>query len=152
LVDHTLAISELVVRLREVDREGGIDLLEIQTEPRCWRGFLGFMGARLVLKPDLFARIGVGAFEDRWFIEIDMDTHHRAALIAKAKRYVAYWRSGREQADSGIFPRVLWAAPSSQRVGQLAALFSGLGPDAGRLFTVCRYADVMDRLTTEAAS
>lgn len=151
-VAHTLAISELIVGLHETDRDGRIDLLEVQTEPQSWRGFLGFMGASQTLKPDLLARIGIGAFEDRWFIEIDMNTHGRSALLAKAKRYLAYYRTGHEQAESGVFPRVLWTAPSSRRVGQFAELFAGLGPDAGRLFVVCLQADQIDRLTGGAAS
>jgi hypothetical protein len=151
-VAHTLAISELVVGLHAADRAGELDLLEVQTEPQCWRGFLGFMGARLVLKPDALVRIGVGAFEDRWFIEIDMDTESRGTLLVKAKRYLSYYRSGREQAESGVFPRVVWAAPTSKRVGQLAEVFAELGGEAGRLFVICRHRDLLLRLISGAAS
>ena len=69
-VAHTLAVTELVVRLHAADIAGELDLVEIQTEPACWREFLGgLLAARKMLRPDLFVRIGVGALEDRWWIE-----------------------------------------------------------------------------------
>ena len=37
VLDHTLAISDLYVRLVEADRQGQLDLLYFATEPHCWR-------------------------------------------------------------------------------------------------------------------
>lgn len=48
-VAHHLAATELVVRLSEADLAGELDLIQLQTEPRCWRPFTGVMGARLIL-------------------------------------------------------------------------------------------------------
>ncbi|MGD1057365.1 MAG: replication-relaxation family protein, partial [Solirubrobacteraceae bacterium] len=60
-VAHTLACTELVVVLQEADREGVLELIETQFEPACWRGFIGAGGSRVVLKPDLFVRVGAGS-------------------------------------------------------------------------------------------
>ena len=120
-VAHTLAITELVVRLHEADLGGELDLVQLQTEPACWREFLGgLLATRVVLKPDLFARVGAGAFEDRYFIELDLGTEHIATLIGKAKRYLAYYRSGEEQSRHEVFPRVVWTVPDRRRAEEVA--------------------------------
>ncbi|HYM55682.1 MAG TPA: replication-relaxation family protein, partial [Solirubrobacteraceae bacterium] len=43
-VAHTLACTELVVALHEADRDGGLELIEAQFEPACWRAFIGTGG------------------------------------------------------------------------------------------------------------
>lgn len=151
-IAHTLAITEMVVRLHEASLAGELDLIELQTEPRCWRGFLGLMGARLMLKPDLFVRVGCGALEDRWFIEVDLATEARATLVTKAKRYLAHYRSGDEQGRHGVYPRVIWTVPDLRRAEQVADALGSLSPAARRLFSVWPYDEVVGRLAAEAAS
>lgn len=151
-VAHTLAITEVVVGLKLADRDGRLDLIEVQTEPQCWRMFLAGFGARVTLRPDLFVRIGVGAFEDRYFIELDMDTETRGTLIVKAKRCLSYYRSGSEQAEHGVFPAVVWAVPTTRRAHQLAEVFRELGGDSERLFVIWGQDDLLARLSAENAS
>jgi hypothetical protein len=151
-VAHTLAITELVVGLHEASLSGDLDLIELQTEPTCWRGFLGLMGARLILKPDLFVRIGSGAFEDRWWIEVDLATEASPTLSSKAQRYLAYYRSGQEQRRHGVYPRVLWTVPDRRRAEQVQAALERLPAGAQRLFAVWLYDEVAGRLVAEAAS
>lgn len=151
-VAHVLACTELVVALHEADRAGELELIEVQSEPACWRSFLGAMGARLVLKPDLFVRVGVGALEDRWLLEVDLATEARGTLLAKAKRYLAHYRAGTEQAEHGVYPRVLWAVPSDHRSEQVKTALRGLPVAARRLFTVCLLGEVVEWLSTEANS
>ncbi len=151
-VRHTLAITELVVGLHEVDLGGELDLIELQTEPACWRGFLGLLGARLILKPDLFVRIGSGAFEDRWFIEVDLATESRSTITSKAKVYLGHYRSGDEQSRHGVYPRVIWAVPDRRRAEQITDALGPLPPGASRLFSVWLYEEVIGRLAAEAAS
>ena len=59
----------------------------------------------------------LGDFEDRYFVEIDCGTESARGSSAKAKTYVRYWQSGREQAETGVFPFVLWVAPDEHRAG-----------------------------------
>jgi hypothetical protein len=147
-IAHTLAVCELVVRLHEADRAGDLELLEIQSEPACWRTFRGgMMGTRLTLKPDAFVRVGAGAQEDHWMIEVDLASEHRSTLTAKAKRYHAHYR-----ANSGVHPRVLWTAPDRRRAEQLEDLFGHLPPEAQRLFTVRLFDDAVAFLAAEARS
>jgi hypothetical protein len=149
-VTHTLAITELVVRLHEATLAGELDVIEMQTEPACWRGFLGAMGARFILKPDLFVRIGAGAFEDRWFIEVDLATEARGTIAGKAQRYLAHFRSGVEQHEHAVYPRVLWTVPSRRRAEQISDALSSLPEAAQRLFVVWSYDEIVGRLAAEA--
>jgi len=154
-IAHTLTVCELVVRLHEADRTGDLELLEIQSEPACWRTFRGgMMGAtRITLKPDLFLRIGVGAegaaeaLEDRWAVEVDLASEHRGTLIAKAKRYHAHYR-----ASTGVHPRVLWTVPDRRRAEQLEELIGQLPAEARRLFTIRLFDDTVAYLAAEARS
>lgn len=149
-VAHTLAITELIVRLHEASLKDTLDVIEMQTEPTCWRPYLGVMGARLTLKPDLFVRIGVGALEDRWFIEVDMATEASGTLQQKAKRYLEHFRSGSEQHRHGVYPRVIWAVPDARRSEQVAEVFERLPETTRRLFVIWRYDEVIGRLAAEA--
>ena len=36
-LEHVLEVGELVVQLHELERAGGVELLNIETEPTCWR-------------------------------------------------------------------------------------------------------------------
>lgn len=152
LVAHTLAIAEAVTRLDEAQRTGDLDIIEIQTEPSCWRNFLGYGGSRMKLRPDLFCRLGCGAYEDRWFLELDMATESRATLAGKARRYIDYFRAGREQAQHGVFPRIVWAAPDIRRCEVIAEVLLGLPREAQRLFAVVTQDELVDYLTREARS
>lgn len=151
-IRHTLAITELCVRLAEADIGGELDLIELQTEPRCWRPFLGLVGARLILKPDLFARIGAGALEDRWFIEVDLATESAPTITNKAKLYLAHYRSGEEQRRHDVYPRVIWLVPDRHRALQIVAALKGLRPEAERLFSIWLCDEAIGRLAAEAAS
>jgi hypothetical protein len=150
-VAHVLSCTELVVRM-EVARRSGLDVIEAQGEPGCWRSFVGAFGARQVCKPDLFVRIGVGALEDRWFVEVDLATEASGTLTAKFKRYLAHYRSGREQHAHGIYPRVLWAVPHDRRAAQVGEVLRRQPVEAQRLFTVCLLDEVVERLGAEASS
>jgi hypothetical protein len=150
-IRHTLSCTELVVRLEEATRQGDLEVIEIQGEPECWRGFLGPFGARKVLKPDLFVRVGVGALEDRWMIEVDLATEARGTLSAKLKHYVSHYSSGTEQREHGTYPRVLWAVPDKRRQRHIEEVIRGQR-QAGRLSAVCQLDDVVDRLRAEAGS
>lgn len=151
-VAHTLAVAELVVGLHEAQRAERLDVLGIETEPTCWRPFTGPMLARLVLKPDLFVRIGVGGYEDRWLIEVDMATESPATVTRKARAYLAHYRSGTEQARHGVYPRVLWTVPDERRAEVVSDALAALPAASRRLFSVCTHDDTLGRLAEEASS
>jgi hypothetical protein len=151
-VDHTLAVAELVVRLREAERAGRLELLAADAEPACWRNYGGPLGGRLILKPDLFVRAGAGAFEDRWFVEVDRATEAAATITGKGRQYLAHFRSGAEQRAQGIYPRVLWSVPDKARAEVVAEALAGLSAPVVGLFVVCCHDDAVDRLAEESIS
>jgi hypothetical protein len=148
---HTLATTELVVRLDEAERAGDLEVIEVQPEPACWREFAGLGGARRVLKPDLFLRLGVGALEDRWMVEVDRGSESGRTLARKAAIYLEHYRSGREQHDHGTYPRVLWTAPDPERVAQIQSVLGAQPAEARRLHAVCAFDDAVGLLAREAA-
>jgi hypothetical protein len=120
---HVLAIAELHVLLVEADRSRRIELLELASEPSCHRTYDGAHGL-LTLKPDSYVRLGLGDFEDSYFLEVDRGTEGSRAITGQLERYVAYRESGQEQAERGVFPRVLWLASNARRadvIGDCAA-------------------------------
>jgi hypothetical protein len=143
---HTLAISELHARLRESDRAGRLELLELAAEPSCWRSFDGLGGQRSTLKPDSYVRLGLGAYEDSYFVEIDRGTEGSRALERQLQLYIAYHASGQEQAERQVFPRVLWLVSSEPRRAVLLDSLTRLPPESWRLFRVARFDQAIDRL------
>jgi hypothetical protein len=140
------------VRLYEADRAGEVECVQIQTEPQCWRSFLGPMSAPLILKPDLYLRVAApaSAYEYRWLCEVDLATENKGALLAKCHRYVAHYRSGSEQRERGVYPRVLWLVPDQRRAGQIKAVLGHLPISERRLFTVREFEHATEFLSAEA--
>jgi hypothetical protein len=121
---HCLAVADLHLALVRAHRANELELVSVQTEPECWRRYSGLGGARLVLQPDLYAETGDPAdpaFVNCWFCEVDRGTEHVGRLLAKCHRYEAYRRIGREQAETGGFPLVVWVMHTAQRVECLQA-------------------------------
>jgi len=151
-VRHALAVSDLYVLVSEAARAGHLELLSWESEPTCHRPFPGPMGARLILKSDAFLRLGIGAYEDRWFVELDTGTHRRGAVARKLDTYLAYYRSGREQAVHSVFPRVLWVATTDERAEQLSGWVEALPAPHRRLFAITTLDGFPGFLTAEEAS
>jgi hypothetical protein len=133
---HALAVSEIYVQLRELERLGTIDLESFDAEPRCWRFFHGPGGARLVLKPDAFIATATERYLDSWFIELDRATEATTVILGKAKTYCRYWQSGREQITEGVFPTVLFVVPDDDRRLQLLGALSQLPAEHRHLFQI----------------
>jgi Replication-relaxation len=118
---HTIATAELALQLTESVRNGTIELVSLETEPTCWRSFVGSHGGMEYLKPDLFAVTAAADFEDHWFIEADLGTEHPPVVVRKAQVYQRYATYGAHQARHGLFPAVLWVVPSEARRAALSA-------------------------------
>jgi hypothetical protein len=149
---HSLAVSELYVRLMEAERQdrGELRLGEFRTEPACWRSFAAPGAGRMTLKPDAEVTLRLGRFEDRWFIEVDRATESRSTLDRKLGCYLRYWQCGQEQARLGIFPKVLWIVPDSARADVLVDACGRLPVAAWPLFAVTTEAGAVDRLLAGA--
>lgn len=154
---HTLAIAEQYVRLTEAERAGRGELLSFDTEPTCWRAYHGRHGGLVTLKPDAYVRLGLGDFEQRSFLEVDCGSEGRGALARKCGYYLAYYQSGQEQAEAGIFPRVVWLTTTQARVRLLVEICAALPAEYWQLFAVGTTDRLLalvsgdDSLATEAA-
>lgn len=114
-IRHTLAVSECFVQITEICRmTSGVKLGRLHIEPECWRSFQKD-GKQLSLRPDLYAETVCGRFEDRWFIEMDLDTESTNDIVTKCRRYQYYYQTNKEQQRSGVFPIVLWIVPTEER-------------------------------------
>jgi Replication-relaxation len=143
-MNHALAVAELHTRLTEAERDGRIELLELRAEPACWRRQTSGVGASApTLKPDSFLRVGVGDWEDSYFIEVDMGSEGSRALDRQLRAYAAYWQSGREQETCGVFPKVLWLAPDEQRAAAIEDCVRLLPREARELFEVELFAEAV---------
>lgn len=141
---HALAVSDLYVQLHRESAHW--KMLAFDTEPRCWRSFSGPGGAPVVLKPDAFVVGAAGDFEDSWFIEVDRATESLPRITDKAKRYISYWQTGREQRERGVFPKVLWVVPDEHRAVQVVDVLGRFDPEHWQLFGVATAVEAAARL------
>lgn len=135
-LEHTLAITETFTRLKELDRQKKIELLEVQFEPRCWHTF-SLKETATFLKPDLFARFAQNdEYEEFYFLELDQATQAPNRVVRKCKFYISYYNSGIEQRVNGIFPYVTWITVNEKRREQLTRYIHEHLPKAEMLFRV----------------
>lgn len=118
---HTLAVADYAIHLIEADRLGMTELLELQTEPDCWREHITESGSREWVKPDLYAVTADASFETHSFIEIDLATEHLPAVLRKCAVYQRHFASGSEQTTTGVFPAVVWITTTSARADKIQA-------------------------------
>ena len=94
-------------------------------------------GGKIVfLKPDLFAVTVCDGYEDRWFLEIDLDTESPIRIIEKCQRYHDYYRSGLEQKQYSVFPLVVWIVPDAERKETITKHIQKVFAKQPKIFTV----------------
>jgi hypothetical protein len=135
-LDHTLAIVDTHLALRDAAAEGRFELVMVEVEPACWRRYLGPGGARETLRPDLFVISARGEFEYCWFLEIDLGTEHRPTIITKCRAYENYWRTGAEQQKNNAFPLAAFVTPSETRRHELGRAIAAAPALKQELFRV----------------
>ena len=143
---HALAVSQLYTDLRQAERSGLIGLARFDAEPACWRRYFGPGGGRLWLKPDALVVLRAGAYEDRYWVEVDNATEQLPRIVGKARGYLRYFQTGAEEAVSGVFPQALWIVPDRRRHDQLVATLARLPAEHHRLFAVTTASEAVERL------
>lgn len=143
-VDHALQVAELHTLLVQADRSRTVELLALDGEPACWRSYGQAHGQRRTLKPDSYVRLGIGEYEDSYFVEIDMGSEGSRAIERQLKLYVDYEASGKEQEQRGVFPKTLWLAPDAERASVIEDCIERLPRPARELFQVASFADLLD--------
>lgn len=150
-VRHALLVAELHARLIEGERSGRFELIELAAEPWCHRTYDGYGGQRLTLKPDSSVRLGVGPYEDSYFIEVDRGTEGSRALMRQLQLYVAYYQSGQEQRARGVFPKTLWLASTADRCQVIEACLQALPSSDRVLFAVADFEAALGLMTGKTA-
>jgi len=143
---HAIAVSQIYTELRLLERSGDFRIVGFDAEPACWRRYFGPGGSPRWLQPDAHLVIEGPEFEDRYFIELDRGTEFPARIAAKAKAYVNYYQSGHEQAQSYVFPLVVFVVPNDSRLAQLVDVFSHLPAEHWQFFTVLNVRQAADTL------
>lgn len=143
---HTLAVTETHVQLHEAAEDGAFRVNEVQVETEAWRDYVTSTGVKSILKPDLMVTIGSDDYNDHWYLEVDRGTESLPVLVRKSRAYEEYRRTGRAQAEHGVFPRVLWVLPDSARVARLQAAISAEPGLPDRLFTCITGEELIDTL------
>lgn len=134
-VRHHLAVAQIYVDIATATEDPDeIEILDHQTEPNCWRHLARPFGGSEWLKPDLYLSLGVGDLELRWFIEVDLATESLRRIERACDRYLAYYRSGIEQAEHEVFPRVAWLASTEKRARGIRELIARRPPEEQQLF------------------
>ncbi|MFM0773127.1 replication-relaxation family protein [Streptococcus suis] len=111
---HQLFVTQLFVELYKLHSGRKLFLENFSFEPKCWRSFTTLF-SHFTLKPDAFAKLIIGDFEDAYFFEADNATEHIGRVIAKCKQYIAYFNTGIEQRENEVFPLVVWIVPDEKR-------------------------------------
>jgi len=117
---HTLMVSEVYIGLIKLSRDSIVGIEDIQLEPQCWRTYTS-ASSENYLKPDLYAVITNGEYEDYYFFEIDNGTESPSRVIKKCQQYEKYYTSGYEQTKTHVFPYVIWIVPDQKRKVSLTA-------------------------------
>lgn len=151
-VAHVLAVTDLYVRLHETLRsDGDRELVTFEPEPQSWRRYPSAHGGTLVIRPDAFVRLADAEYEDTFFIEQDLATESLTTIRTKLLTFIAYWRSGVEQAASGVFPKVVWIVPHERRADAIRGVIARLPETDRQLFVVTTETDTVATLVPDLA-
>ena len=118
-VRHTLEVAEVYIQLNEISNRHHLELIKTELEPTCWRGHTGMDGKPATLKPDMFAVVDGGSYQDSFFIEVDLATESPVIVLDKCRRYAHYCRTGIEQKKYEVFPLVVWLVYTANRKAKL---------------------------------
>jgi hypothetical protein len=131
-VEHSLAVADVVVILRQLERQGLV-IHAVQTEPDCHIRLGG-----VDLKPDLYIDMDSRGRRMRIFLEADMATQGRKRIMQKFGLYIAA-RGRLSEAEYQAWnpwPTVLFIAVDEERRRELNYLLRDVGEDDRRMFTV----------------
>lgn len=139
-VEHALAVTEIWVGLHEHlkgrwtgERDASF---EYRVEREAWREFPGQWGGLLTLKPDAELWLRRQDIEERIWTEVDRATERRSTIRRKLDAYLAYYRTGQEQAEHGFFPLTCWLTTTPERARVLEEVIGELPTRDRRLFKV----------------
>ena len=140
--NHALAITELLVRAIESERQGQLVLNRFDAEPLAWKSF----AAGRKLKPDAYAQIErKDGYVDHWFVEVDRSTESTIVLQRKCETYLDAFHAGIDDFGT-MFPAVLFSVPDIKRAEQLLRIVERMPDPSTELFYIAIEVDAVDQL------
>ncbi|MEI2826879.1 MAG: replication-relaxation family protein [Dermatophilaceae bacterium] len=131
LLAHRLLAADVHLVIRKLVLDDTVEDVAVEVESEAWRRYSGLGGDLRLLRPDLAATVSGhdddGAFEDRWFVEVDCGTESLPTIVRKCRQYEEYRQAGVEAVRHGIFPRVLWVLSGPRSDHRAATLEARLG-------------------------
>lgn len=144
-VRHRLAVSQLYVDLRGLEREGDVRVVVFQAEPECWRPYTDHRGRQMMLKPDAFLRLTGPIGERQWMVEVDLGTESRTVIGRKLRRYADYLSRVR----NGAGPGVLMLTQAPLRATTLQDQCAHLAKQIAQAFVVTTWQDGLNVVAGE---
>jgi Replication-relaxation len=143
-VAHTLAISEVYVRLHEAVRCRDVTVSTFITEPGCWWS----IGHGDYLKPDAYLTLTAPTHADCWWLEIDQATESLPRIRTKCRTYLDYLIHGGVGPDE-VPPRVIFTTPDTHRQNAIQKMITTLSHHCDPMICVTTHADAATLLITE---
>jgi hypothetical protein len=139
---HTLAISELYVRLCERSRRGGFEISAFDREPHC---HIKIGNAELY--PDAYCELRTPIRRARYFVEVDRDKEKRGQVVKQLRAYVSAFNEWDADRDGEYFPRVVFVVPEAWRKREVESWIKPLRHS--HIFVVMAFDEAIDLLTRE---
>jgi hypothetical protein len=126
---HSLAIADVYVTLRRLERDGKLQIAGYLCEPVCHVTI-----DKYKLTPDLFVELRLLSGQTvRRMVEVDQGSEGQRQLTEKLERYAGAY----QKADETTWPPhqlVLWIAPDDHRLQELAWLIGRMDENDRHLF------------------
>jgi Replication-relaxation len=143
-VDHTLAISDIYVRLIETSHDHNVTLSRFVTEPACWQP----TGHGDYLKPDAYCVLSTTTHRDCWWLEIDQNTESLPRIRTKSRAYLDYLTHGGLGPDD-VPPRILYTTPDTPRTDAIEKVITTLSTPDNRLINTTTHTNAPQLLINE---
>jgi hypothetical protein len=143
-IAHTIAISEIYVRLVEESRTHNFRIATFATEPCCWWP----QGNGNYLRPDAYTVLRASTHSDCWWLEIDNNTESLPRIRQKCSTYLEFFHLGGVGPHNAP-PRVLFTAPDQQRTAAITDTISTVSAPTTEMITVTTHKEAAEYLITE---
>jgi hypothetical protein len=141
---HTLAISDIYVRLIETSHHHTVTMSSFITEPACWQP----TGHGTYLKPDAYCVLSTTTHQDCWWLEIDQNTEPLPRIRTKSRAYLDFLTHG-GLGPHDVPPRVLFTTPNTPRANTIKQAITTLSTRDDDLINVTTHTNVPNFLITE---
>ena len=142
---HTLAISDIYVRLIEASRTHNVTMSRFVTEPQCWQP----TGEGDYLKPDAYCVLSTTTHQDCWWLEIDQATESLPRIRTKSRAYLDYLTRGGVGPED-VPPRILYTTPSTPRTDAIEKVIAKhVSAETKHVISVTTHKDAPEFLITE---